>query len=321
MPLDINVEWMREDDGRVSGYRNPVSNKIETFDTGGGSPPLICFPLLKRTGAILSSVSPDNPFPDLTINGTTAQLWNNAGLLTLTGGGNRTSRISNNAVIDELMRLDNLASGPFKCAFFALWLQRDTATADLTTAERIFQYGDQGSSTTDPYGGWVARLNGTSPGTAPFIDMTISFAVHTPWPGDLIGKTGGQTDPDYADLIYTTPVFTDAQFQAGLSILFAVDASEDPFKTHVFVDGVRLGGDSPVKSTKTYPLPGISKKVPQNGNDSGGLVLFNQSVDTAASGLKESKVSPIWIGRARDLSHLKRIAFRHHLDKYANPVG
>lgn len=272
------------------------------FDEGSGS-------TLGDTG--LGGVD----WPDLTVNGVTTNLWSTAGSLTISPTGNRTTRVYGVAAIDDLMTLDDLGGSRYKVKFFATRLRRDVTTTPLTGNERIFQYGDQGSSASAPDGGWVARINfGT---TAPFLTNTLSFAIHTPYPG--FTKPGGQGSPNFPDPIYTTRAFTDAELTAGLSLVFGVDNSVTPYRVIVFIDGAQAGADPQANSTVTYPLPGRSTNGPGTDASSNGFVLFAQSTNQDTALLKSAVVSPIWIGEARDAQHLATIAQRLHADPAALP--
>lgn len=270
------------------------------------------FPLTEGSGVILGSEGVPSRFPDLTVNGTTTQLWTTPGKLTLHASGNYTTRVYGNVVIDSMMRLDDL-TGEMKCKYFATRIVRRVGTTPVSANERIFQYGDQGSSA-GQQGGWVARINAGA--TAPFISKSISFAVHTP---DLAGspKPGGQTDPDFPDPIATTTVIADAAWEAGISVLFAVDNSVTPYAVRIYVDGALVASDA--QSRLTWPLPGISSNGPGTGESSNGFVLFAQSTNLGSAPLKDATVSDVWIGRARDTAHLSTIAQALHANINSSP--
>lgn len=290
--------------GQGSSASNPPSATT--------NPDYVHFPLGEGAGTLLGSVGSPSAYPNLSINGTTTQLWSVPGKLTLHAAGNYTTRVYGNAVIDTMMRLDDLA-GEFKCKFFATRVVRHVATTPVSANERIFQYGDQGSAA-GLVGGWVARINAGS--TAPFLTKSISFAIHTP---DLPGtpKPGGQSDPNFPDPIATTPVLSDAQWEAGVSILVAVDNSVSPYAARIYIDGALVVSD--VQSSLTWPLPGVSNNGPGTDADSNGFALFAQSTNQGTSLLKNAEVSDIWIGRARDTAHLNAIAQALHLNIKSSP--
>ena len=276
------------------------------------SPDYVHFPFTEGASTLLGSVGSPSAYPNLSINGTTTQLWSVPGKLTLHVAGNYTTRVYGNTAIDTMMRLDDL-SGAFKCKFFATRVVRHVTATPVSTNERIFQYGDQGSAA-GLVGGWVARINAGS--TEPFLTKSISFAIHTPdLPGTL--KPGGQSDPNFPDPIATTLVLSDAQWQAGISILVAVDNSVAPYAARIYIDGVLAVSDA--QSNLTWPLPGISNNGPGTDADSNGLVLFAQSTNQGTSPLKNAEVSDIWIGRARDTAHLNAIAQALHLNIKSSP--
>lgn len=278
------------------------------------------FDHLEANATLLSAGVPAS-FPTLTVNGDTTALRSQGDGILRIVEGNRTTRVFGNSTIDELMRQDNLSVN-YPVWFFATKIKRFPAEVNLTKGERIFQYGDQGSSTAAPDGGVVARFNGNDPGTAPFLDNTISFAIHVPWPGDVIGKPGSQVDANYADPIATTRQFSDAELAAGLSVMFIVDNSVSPYRAVILVDGVLDAQDVQTQSLTNYPLPGKSVNGPGNDTTSNGFVLFNQSVNqlTATSGpLKSAHVYPIWIGRTTSYAQAVAMAQALHADPFADP--
>lgn len=255
----------------------------------------------------------DPAWPTFTLNGTTTGVWANVGDLTIHSAGNRTTRIFGNAAIDDMMRLDDL-TGEFKVKFFAVHIKRNTGTTPVSAAERIFQYGDQGSSSTNPDGGWVARIN--FGGVAPFLTRSVSFAIHTPWRG--VTKPGSQSDDSFPDPLFTTPVYSDAEWQAGISFLFAVDNSVTPYRASVYANGVLVGHDA--QPDLNYVLPGISTNGPGNDSTSNGLTLFAQSTNQGTAPLKDAILSPIYIGRTKSAAHVAEIAARLHANRYrGNP--
>lgn len=276
------------------------------------NPDYVHFPFGEGAGTILGSVGSPSAYPNLSINGTTTQLWSVPGKLTLHAAGNYTTRVYGNTVIDSMMRLDDL-SGAFKCKFFATRVVRHVTATPVSTNERIFQYGDQGSAA-GLEGGWVARINFGS--SAPFLTKSISFSIHTP---DLPGtpKPGGQSDTNFPDPIATTPVISDAQWEAGISILVAVDNSVSAYAARIYIDGALAVSDA--QSNPAWPLPGISNNGPGTDADSNGFVLFAQSTNQGTSPLKNAEVSDIWIGRARDTAHLNAIARALHLNIKNSP--
>lgn len=261
------------------------------------------FSFKEGSGSSLTSEGFPSPFPLISLKGTITQLWSVADKLTITSTGNPSDRIYGNAIIDNMMRLDDL-TGTYKCKYFSTHIRRHFNTTGLSGNERIFQYGDQGSGA-GLVGGWVARINSGS--SAPFLSKSLSFAIHTP---DLDGKPkpGGQNDPDFPDPIASTPVFSDSDWEQGLSVLFAVDNSVSPYTVRIYVNGVLSATDE--QSDLTWPLPGISNNGPGTDASSNGFVLFAQSTNQGTSPLKDAEVSDIWIGRAIDTNHLNEIALK-----------
>lgn len=233
-------------------------------------------------------------------------------------GGNRTTRIFGNAVIDELMRLDTLPSAErYKCKFFATRIKRYLNTTDNTTNERIFQYGDQGSDgNAQRDGGWVMRINNGSFDA----DGSISAAIHMDYLDT--DKIGAQGDAQHADPIAVSPAYNNATWEAALSIAFGVDCTvPGSITSHLFVGGA-LAASSTRAITK-WPVPGKSTNGPGNAASSNGMVLFNQSIDQyntpTGAHLCHADVWPIWIGEARDQAHLAAIAAALHADPFTNP--
>jgi hypothetical protein len=242
-------------------------------------------------------------------------------ILSIPSGGNRTTRVFADSAIDELMRLDNMAGAKYKCKFVAMRVRRYVLTTALnTTNERLFQYGDQGSTPGSQLdGGWVARINAGNLG-APFVQNSISVAIHLAYNPDANkATTGTQTSEGYCDPIAITSAYTDGQMEAGLSILACADITDpDNPVARIYIDGVLADSDAmPVTS---WPLPGKSTNGPGSASASNGFCLFNQSVnDTSGNPLKSADVTPVWIGEAFDTAHLARLAAAHHADPLANP--
>ncbi len=276
---------------------------------------------------VLKSTGLPAPFPDLSFFGTTTALFNTAGVISI--DQNPTQRIYGNTAIDQLMRLDNL-SGEYRCKFFICKIKRDTATTPVVNAqfERIFQYGSQGNDAFNSDGGWVSRINADSAGGSFFPLRSLAFAVHTKYNPDE-QKPGNQTTPQFPDPIVVSRVFTDAEWQAGITMMFVV---EDP-RPAKFKGWIITGQDAVAKvlgnqeewedpmqaNTVTWPLPGMSIEGPGNDSTSNGFSLFNQSVNQSVLGmtspLKKSQVSPIWIGTCRDMDEARNIFVTY----WANP--
>lgn len=254
-------------------------------------------------------------FPDLTLQ-TAATV--SGGTLIIPVGGNRTTRVYLNQYIDNLMRLDLLPSATkYKCKFFATKIQRHLNTTDNTNNERLFQYGDQGTGGAGgTTGGWVARINnGTS---AP--DGALQFAMHTEY-NPLITKPGAQGDAIHPDPIALTPIaYSNAQWEAGLSIVCAVDMTVPRQVTSsIYIDGSLVATDT--KVITSWAIPGISTNGPGNNSTSNGFVLFNQSVNQDSSLLLDSTVWPIWFGEAQNAAQLASIASKLYADPFANPYS
>ena len=275
------------------------------------------FPFTEGAGDYIACDGNTSLFPTLHLGGQTTSVWSVADHLSIAVGGNPTDRVFGNAAIDGMMRLDNL-TGYYRCKFAAFKLWRFVNTTAISTGvnERLFQYGDQGSSSSAPDGGWVARINSASSGV--FLKGSISLAIHTPDNGTV--KPGTQDDDTFPDPIYTTRVFSNSELEAGISLLFGVDNSVSPYRAIVYVNGVLEGFDA--QPDLAWVLPGISDNGPGNDGTSNGLVLFAQSTNQGVQPLKSARVSPVFFGQAADTAHLAEIAARLHADPYrASPYA
>lgn len=236
-------------------------------------------------------------------------------------GGNRTTRIFGNAVVDELMRLDTLpAAERYKCKFFATKIKRYMLTTALATNERLFQYGDQGSDAQNPDGGWVARISLNNQGV--MVAKSLTMAIHMAFGGTT--KPGAQSDEGYADPILSSRAYTDAEWEAGISVMCAVDCTvSGQISARLYMDGALY--DTDTMPVTTWPIPGKSVNGPGNDATSNGLVLFNQSINQVATPtaahLNHADVWPIWIGEARDSAHLAEIAAALYANPFGNPYS
>ena len=271
----------------------------------------------ETTGSSFESQEFDpSKFPPIilkTLNGQPPQLWQSTGKLTISATGNPSERIYGDPVIDNMMRLDSLEDGTngiYKAIFFATKIKRNLSNTPLNnSSERIFQYGDQGSSPGQD-GGWVARINYSKVPSIAFPSKSISFAIHTPDIG--VTKEGGQSVENFPDPIATTRPYADAEWEAGLSILFAVDNSITPYAVKIFINGDLVEMDE--QYDLRWPLPGISNNGTGTATSSNGMVFFAQSTDEGKAPLKDADLDYIWIGRAIDSNHLVDIARNLHLE-------
>lgn len=259
-------------------------------------------------------------FPDLSLQTSPTVT---GGVLSIPSGtgGNRSTRIFANSIIDEMMRLDTLPSAPkYKCKFFATRIKRYMLTTALATNERIFQYGDQGSDASNPDGGWVARINLNSSGVMNAKAMVM--AIHVAYTNKT--KPGVQGDEDYADPIVSTPTYSDAAWEAGMDFLFAVDCTvAGQISASIYVDGILI--DTDTVALTSWNIPSKSVNGPGNNATSNGLVLFNQSINQVATPtaahLCHADVWPIWIGEARNQAHLLELAQSLHSNPLGNPYA
>ena len=245
------------------------------------------------------------------------------GILSIPAGtaGNRTTRIFGNAYIDELMDLSVLPSAAkYKCKFFATRIKRHMLTTALATNERLFQYGDQGSDAQNPNGGWVARINLSNQGV--MVAKSLTMAIHMGFGGTT--KPGAQSDEGYADPILSSRAYTDAEWEAGISVMCAVDCTVGgAIAARLYMNGALY--DTDTMPVTTWPIPGKSTNGPGNNATSNGMVLFNQSINQTATPtaahLNHADVWPIWIGEARDAAHLAEIAAALYADPFGNPYS
>lgn len=252
---------------------------------------------LKWTGGTVDvvSVGHPGPFPTMTL---TAAASVTAGVLNIPAGGNPSRRVFGNSAIDDIFRLDQFTRKN-KIKFFCTRFYRDIAGEALGAAnERIFQYGDQGSSAGQT-GGCVARMNfsTTSQGTI----RCVTFALHWADPhgvaaDDLICKST-------RDLSVNNDGYTSA---TGHFILVAVekDASAGNAAIHVYVDDDAV---VTVTGTNGFPLPGISNVGPGNNASSNGLTLMAQSTNEGTSQLRKGSLWPMWVGEARGMNQLSQL--------------
>lgn len=263
----------------------------------------------------ITSSGDQSPFPtleylDATAIGVPTNQSVTAGVLSISNTGNRTTRVFGNAVIDRVMRLDQFSGGN-TVKFFATRLYRGVTA--MTGNERIFQYGDQGSSASQT-GGWVLRINSSNSATGKINCATA--AVHWPDPygtlaEDLVTFNAAGTDVLNAD----NGAYTSA---TGHLICQAVieNYSGSNHACLLFIDDFTQQTDT---DTNGFPLPGISTITPVNDAASAGFTLFAQSVNDGTAILKDTDVWPIWIGEARDLTQLNSILANLKTDITANP--
>lgn len=267
-----------------------------------------------------------NGWPSITFDGgyvSTTNISIAGGIATVSPEGNRSIRISLNAAIDELMRLDTVSASKYKVKYFATKIVRDTEATPLTSNERIFQYGDQGTLAGET-GGWVARINTTNPGPL----GSMHFSMHTAH-NPLVPKPNVvQGSAAHPDPIGATPAYTNQEWLDGLSLVFAMDITDPVLPVcRVYVNGIEVVyyiGSYNTKLITSWAIPGISTQTGGNDDTSKGFVLFNQSINkynepNQASHLKSAQVWPIWIGEALNNAHVARIAAKLHIDPFTSP--
>lgn len=221
-------------------------------------------------------------------------------ILDVPAGSNYVTNVFGNSDIDGMMDLSSL-TGTYKCWFYATKIYRDVIITPMTTNERLFQYGDQGSNA-GGVGGIVARINNPA--------KTVTFTAHTPY---VTGETGAQNlhDPQA-----TTTTTMDSNV-AGTSIFMVIDNSVSPWQARIYIDGVlQVSDECPAHPTDgSRTLPGISTAQADNSQ---GMSIMSQS-DGSTNPLKDSSLYPIWIGKATNTAHAAALAVAHHADPLTNP--
>lgn len=220
----------------------------------------------------------DRRLPGLTIIGTTTNLRTlGARRLLFDGAGNRVARVIGNAAVDAVMRYDTLAGTAYPIAFAAFGVSRPSPIA---SAERFYQYGDQGSAVGDD-GGHNCRIN---------TDGTLSLALHPPYPN---GSTKAVSITSAASALNTA-----RHFVVGL------DASGylSPWGGYIYADGKI---DNEAAAASDAVIPGVS----DSGATRQGFALFSQADAVGTNPLKSATVyGPIVFGRCRSRPDLSAIA-------------